>query len=66
LGIHARVDEPGIAEHPQVLRHRRLADGELVNELADGALAVAEQVEDAPALRLGEDVEGEGHTPHIA
>jgi hypothetical protein len=42
-----------------VLGHRRLADGEPVDEVADGAFTVAQQVEDLPTGRLGED--GEAH-----
>jgi hypothetical protein len=43
-----------------VLGHRRLADGEPVDEVADRALAVAQEVEDLPAGRLGEDGEAHG------
>src|SRR5688572_26747738 len=62
------ADEAGLAKHPQVLRHAGLAEPEPLDELADAALSVTEQLEDAPAHRLGQRVEGGGsggHEEHI-
>jgi hypothetical protein len=58
LPLRAHAHEPGVAQDTKVLRHPGLAEAEPVDELADGSLTVTEQVKDAPALRLGEDVEG--------
>jgi hypothetical protein len=61
LRVDARVNEPGLTQHAQVFRDRRLTElAELLDELGDGALAAAEQIEDAPSIGFGEDVEG-GH-----
>jgi hypothetical protein len=51
------MHEAGFAQHPQVLGDRRLAQLKLGDELAHGLLGVSKQVEDAPAVGLGEDVE---------
>lgn len=59
VGTHA--DEAGVTEDAQVLRHPGLADLEPVDQLSNGPFALAEEVKDAPALRLGEDVEGGVH-----
>ena len=55
------VAKPDLAQHAQVLRHGGLRDAELalddVADLARALLAVGEQLEDAPADRIPEDVE---------
>lgn len=56
LGAHAH--KTGVAQDAQMLRHPRLADLEPVDELPNGSFTVTEEIENAPALRLGEDVEG--------
>jgi hypothetical protein len=53
LRIRAGLDQPGILEDAEVLRHRWLAEAELLDELPDGPLAVAEQLEDRQPARLG-------------
>ena len=58
--IDARLDQTGIAQDPEVLGDRGLAQLELANELADRALSGAQQIEDPAAVRLREDVE-HGH-----
>lgn len=63
LGVGPDVDEAGLAQHSQVLGHRRLTHVKPVDELADGTLAVAQKVEDLPAAGLGED--GEAHRPSM-
>src|SRR4051812_49891561 len=57
LAVDRRLDQPGIAQHLQVLRHRRLTEPELVDQLPHGVLGVEEQVEDLAAVRLGEHLE---------
>jgi hypothetical protein len=60
LGANGR--EAVLAQHPQVLRHRRLGDAELRlhhgSERARRLLAVGEELEDAAAHGVAEDVEG--------
>jgi hypothetical protein len=53
LRIRAGLNEPGVLEDAEVLRHRWLAEAELLDELPDRPLAVAEQVEDSQSARLG-------------
>jgi len=65
LRVGLDVDQPGVPQHPQVLGDRRLADAERVHERADRPLADEQQVEDPPALRLGEDGEWAGHREQI-
>jgi hypothetical protein len=61
LGIDADVDKAGIAEHAEVLRDRGLAHGQLLDELPDGPFAIAQQVEDAAAVRFSQELEGGDH-----
>jgi hypothetical protein len=48
--------EPGLLQYPQVLRDGRPADGELTCELADGAGARLQELEDPPASRIAERI----------
>jgi hypothetical protein len=57
LCFRARLDESSVLEDAQVLGHRRLADAEPVDELADRTLPVAEQIEDLKPPRLAQDLE---------
>ena len=57
LRVHPHVDDAGLAQHPQVLRHRRLADAERGDKVADRPILLAQQIEDAPPVRLSEHVE---------
>src|SRR5829696_1257176 len=61
LALRAHAHDTGVAQDAQMLRHPRLADREAVDQLADGPFAVTEEVENAPALRVREDVEGGVH-----
>jgi hypothetical protein len=54
LGVRADDHETRISQDPEMLGHRRLAECELPDQLAHRALAVAQQVEDATAGRLGQ------------
>ena len=60
LRVDADFDESHIAQHAQVLRNGGLAHVERIHELADGALLLSQQVEQAPAIRLGDDLEDGG------
>jgi hypothetical protein len=55
LPVGAHVDEAGVAQDAQVLRDERLAAAELIDEVADGPLALPKQVEDPPTVRLREN-----------
>jgi hypothetical protein len=47
-------DEPGLLEHPQVLRHGRPADGEAPRDLDDRSGALPQPFEDGTARRISE------------
>ena len=49
-----------------MLGHGRLADGQGPDEVPDGPLAIAEEIEDAPAVALGQDLECRQHPLSIA
>src|SRR3546814_6138594 len=66
LGAGTHVDQPRVAQHPQVLRHGGLAELQLGHEISDGALAAAQQVEDLPSMGLCEHCErSEEHTSEL-
>ena len=44
LPVGPNPDEPGVAQHPQVLRNARLAEPQLLDELADGPLALTQKL----------------------
>ena len=60
LGVGADLDHSGVAQHPQVLRHRGLADVQRRHQVADRALPLPQEVEDPAAVGLGEHLE-HGH-----
>jgi hypothetical protein len=62
LRVTAHLDEARLAKDPQMLGHRRLAQLEPLNQLPNGSLGVAEQVQDAAAVRLRHDVEHQHET----
>ena len=65
--VDAHEHEPGVTKHSQVLGHRGLRDPELaLHDRGDRTgrhLVVDEELEDAPAHRVPEDVEGVHHPP---
>src|SRR5689334_17615861 len=61
LRVGPRVDEPRLAQHPQVLRHRGLAERERVYEILHRLFPYPKDVEDPAPIRLGEHVEGGRH-----
>jgi hypothetical protein len=56
LSVAADVDHPGLAEDPQMLGHRRLTQSQLADELADGPLLSAQEIEDLPAVGFSQDL----------
>ena len=57
LRVRARLDEAGLLQDAEMLGHRRLAEAEPVDELADRPLPIAKEVEDLEPARLGENLE---------
>lgn len=53
LGIDAHRHETRIPQYPQMLGDTRLRQAEIVDELADGALPFAQQIQDLSARGLG-------------
>jgi len=67
LRVGAYVDEPGVLQHAQVLRHRGLAETQALHEIADRPLSVAQELEDLQPAGLPERLEqaGRRHRPTI-
>jgi len=61
LGVHANIYKARLSEHAQMLGDGRLADGELVDKVANGALPFAKQVEDVPPIGFSEHLERSRH-----
>ena len=69
LRIDLRGDEAGVAKHTKVLRHRRLRQAELRDEISDRTTLYAQEIQDSPAAWLGHDLERGKHIqymPHTA
>jgi hypothetical protein len=66
LRVWARLNEARVPQHAKVLGHRRLADPEAGDELADRPLAVAEQIQDLEPPRLREDLQCSEFPGHIS
>src|SRR5262245_5339771 len=68
LSVHRGLDEPGVAQHAQVLRHRRLRHAKLTLDLANRLLGREEEGQDRAAVRLRKNLEDGFHasryTPH--
>src|SRR5690606_7145586 len=64
LAFGAHGDEPGLAQHLQVLRHGGRTEVELLDQLSGGPLALGEQFDDAAPGRVGEGKEAL-HAGHI-
>jgi hypothetical protein len=58
LGLVPDRDQAGLPKYPKMLRDAGLAQLQALDQLADGALPVQQQIEDPTPGRLGEDVEG--------
>src|ERR671919_527921 len=59
-------DEPGLLQHRQVLGDRRSRDLELGRDLSGGQLCIPDELEDAPATRLGDGAYGGFHEPYLS
>jgi hypothetical protein len=44
LRVDADLDQAGVPQHPQMLRHPRLAERDPLHQIADGELALADEV----------------------
>ncbi len=53
----------GVAQLPELLRQRRLADAEALLDLRDRTLLLGEQVKDAQSVRVGDQLEQIGGRP---
>jgi hypothetical protein len=70
LPLGSNPNEAGLAEHAEVLRDARLAELQMLDELADGPLALPKQLEDLPPRRVRDSGEGgsygsRAHGEHI-
>jgi hypothetical protein len=79
LSIPADLHQPGVAQHLEVTRHTWLMHPDLLDQLADRPLAVADGIEDSLPCRFGDRFEdrelywhGDEHTlrniyeqPHV-
>src|SRR5918996_5574203 len=59
--LPALDDQPGFLQHRQVLGDRGPRDLELVRDLTGGQLPLPDELEDAPAARLGDGAGGGFH-----
>jgi hypothetical protein len=66
LSITANLDEAEVAEHSEMLGHRRLADVEGAHQLADRPLPGPEKVEYPTPVGLGKCLECGGHGSEYA
>ena len=57
LGVAARFDDPGVAQHAELLAEQRLADAGGAFDLADGEFGVADRENQLQADRVGEHAE---------
>ena len=56
-GVPPHLDEPHLAKHLEVLRHRRLAQPQFGDDVADRTFHGGEKGQDVAAARLGDSVE---------
>src|SRR5437764_3941389 len=65
LCVDRGFDESGLAQHPQVLRHRRLGHTKATLDLPNRLLGRDQEPQYRPAIRLGDDFEYRCHPPNI-
>jgi hypothetical protein len=58
LRVDADIDEAGVAQNTQVLGYLRLAETKTINEVANGAWSVEQQLNDVKAIGLGQRSKG--------
>jgi hypothetical protein len=58
LRVDADIDEAGVAQNTQVLGYLRLAETETINEVANGAWSVQQQLNDVKPIGLGQGSKG--------
>src|SRR5438309_8660109 len=58
LRVGADVDQPSLAQDAQMLGDGRLAEVQLANQVANGPLAEAQQIENAASIGISDDFEG--------
>lgn len=57
LSIGASLDQSRVPEHPEVLRHGRLAQPQMCHQLSHRSFALAQQIQDRLPSRLGQNLE---------
>src|SRR5437764_7326826 len=65
LCVDGGFDESGLAQHPQVLRHRRLGHTKTTLDLPNRLLGRDQEPQYRPAIRLGDDCKYRSHPPNI-
>src|SRR2546423_1896073 len=65
LCVHGGFHEPGLAQHPQVLRHRRLRHPKPTLDFSYRLLGRDQEAQDRAAVRLRDDCEHGFHTLNI-
>ena len=65
LRLGPRLHEPSLTQNAEVLRDGRLGSIQLPLEVADGSLAVDEQLQNRPPTGLSKDIEHEFHDRYI-
>ncbi len=58
LALRSDGDQAGVAKHPEMLRYRRLADRQALDQSANGPLPGPQLVEDQSPAGLGNDLDG--------
>jgi hypothetical protein len=67
LRVGSDFHESRFLEDAEMFGHRGLAQAEVIDEVADGSLPLAEELEDGQAPRLSQDLEQRSlaHTPQV-
>lgn len=61
LAVFVAVDEPGLAKHGEVRRHRGFRDGEVLRQLSSGLGTSTKQLQHFAARGVGEGLENAVH-----
>ena len=65
LRINSRLDEAGIAQYAEVLRHRRLRQSKSIFDLPDRALGRCQEAQDRSTIGFGKNGEGGFHDMYM-